>query len=89
MKEPHEVTADDLARDLLSFLRKRILAEQVDFTIDTPLEEVGIDSVSLLELLLYLERQHGIFIADEQLTPEHISTIRTLARTAFAGGSGA
>ena len=84
MKKPHEFTAEDLAGDLLSFIRSRILADNVDFSVDTSLQKVGIDSVSLLEILLYLERQFDIYIADESLTAENISSVRRLAITAYA-----
>lgn len=87
MKEPHELTPGDLASDLYSFVRKRILVDGADFSLDTSLESVGIDSVSLLEILLYLERQFDIYIADEKLTPENISTIGKLAETACLSGS--
>jgi acyl carrier protein len=88
MKESHEFTADDLARDLLYFIRSTILVDNADFTPDTPLEKVGIDSVSLLEILLYLERQFDLYIADENLTPENIASVRRLAATAYATLSG-
>ena len=53
----HEFNADTLAGDLLFFIRSRILADKVDFSVDTSLQKVGIDSVSLVvEILLYLER---------------------------------
>ena len=84
MKKLHEFTAEDLAGDLLSFIRSKILADNADFSADTSFEKVGIDSVSLLEILLYLERQFDIFIADESLTPENISSVRRLAITAYA-----
>jgi len=84
MKKSHEFNVDTLAGDLLSFIRSRILADNVDFSVDTPLEKVGIDSVSLLEILLYLERQFDIYIADESLTAENISSVRRLALTAYA-----
>lgn len=84
MKKTHEFNADGLAGDLLSFIRTRILADNVDFSVDTPLQNVGIDSVSLLEILLYLERQFDIYIADESLTAENISSVRQLALTAYA-----
>lgn len=87
MKKPHEYTADDLAGELYSFVRRQILAAEADFSIDTSLENVGIDSVSLLEILLYLERQFDIYIADEHLTAENIATIRMLAKTACASVS--
>ena len=88
MKKSHEFNADTLAGDLLAFIRSRILADNVDFSVDTPLQKVGIDSVSLLEILLYLERQFDIYIADESLTAENISSVRQLAITAYATASG-
>jgi acyl carrier protein len=90
MKEPqpHEVTADDLVRDLLCFIRSTILADNADFSPDTPFDKVGIDSVSLLEILLYLERNFDIYIDDQQLTPENIASVRQLAVTACAAASG-
>ena len=88
MKKSHEFNADTLAGDLLSFVRSRILADNVDFSVDTPLQKVGIDSVSLLEILLYLERQFDIYIADENLTAENVSSVRQLALTAYATVSG-
>lgn len=86
MKEPQNPATEDLARDLYTFVRTRILADGVDFTLDTSLESVGIDSVSLLEILLYIERQHDIYIADDMLTPENIETLNNLAKTARTSG---
>jgi len=87
MKEPQHFTADDLARDLHAFIRSTILAADADFSPDTPLEKVGIDSVSLLEILLYLERRFTIYIADENLTPENVASVRQLAATAYAAAT--
>lgn len=86
MKEPQQHENHDLAHDLYTFVRTRILADGVDFSMETSLESVGIDSVSLLEILLYLERQHDIYIADEMLTPENIATLSNLAKTAWISG---
>ena len=82
MEKPQEFNADALAGDLLSFIRLRILADNVDFLVDTPFQKVGIDSVSLLEILLYLERRFDIYIPDESLTAENISSVKQLALTA-------
>lgn len=82
MKQWHEFTADDLAGELLSFIRSTILVDNADFAADTPLEAVGIDSVSLLEILLFLERRFDVYIPDEKLTRENIASVRQLAATA-------
>ncbi|GAB4335621.1 MAG: hypothetical protein Kow0089_05410 [Desulfobulbaceae bacterium] len=86
MKEPQRLNAKELTEELNEFVRETILAENARFSPDTPLEEVGIDSVSLLEILLFLERRWGVFIPDEKLTPAHIATLRQLAETACAIG---
>ncbi|MQY14767.1 Acyl carrier protein [Streptomyces sp. RB5] len=45
-------------------------------TADTKLfEELGLDSTSVLELLMTLEDDHGIEVDPEQLEPEHLQTV--------------
>jgi acyl carrier protein len=88
MKKAHEFNTEALAADLLSFVRSRILADNVRFSVDTSFQSVGIESVSLLEILLYLEREFDIYVADESLTAENISSVRQLALTAYATVSG-
>lgn len=43
-----------------------------------------IDSLGILEVVSFLERQFGIVVDDEELTPEHFKSIDAL--TAFADG---
>ncbi|MEV6104999.1 acyl carrier protein [Streptomyces sp. NPDC051940] len=38
-------------------------------------EELGLDSTSVLELLMTLEDDHGIEVDPEQLEPEHLQTV--------------
>ncbi|MCB9555623.1 MAG: acyl carrier protein [Deltaproteobacteria bacterium] len=49
---------------------------------DAPLlsEELGIDSVDVLELAVAIERRYGIQIGDEQLGREAFASISALAR---------
>ena len=46
---------------------------------DTPLLEPHIiDSLSLLKLVLFLEKQFGIAVGQDELVPENFTTIRTI-----------
>ena len=46
---------------------------------DTPLFESGIlDSLSLLKLVLFLERQFGVVVPAEELVPDNFKTIETI-----------
>ena len=56
-----------------------MLAEGVPVDGDTILADIGVDSFSLMEILLFLERSYGLVFPLEVLTPENIQTVSTLA----------
>lgn len=65
---------------LRTFIRENFL-----FGADTPLAdddsflEMGIiDSTGVLELVDFLQREYGIHVADEELVPENLDSIRNL-----------
>lgn len=70
---------DEVANQLCVFLRKNVLAENIEVTADTVLSEIGVDSFSLMELVLYIERQFGLELPAESLTPENIASVATLS----------
>ena len=46
---------------------------------DDELAAAGVDSMALLKVLVFLEREFGIWIPDEDLTDDVITSARTLA----------
>ena len=82
--------ADELAEKILLVIAasKRIPREQV--TLDSTLEELGLDSLDQLNLLFALESDFNISIPDEQA--KSIRTVREMVegvRSLVAGTSGA
>ena len=82
--------ADELAEKILLVIAasKRIPREQV--TLDSTLEELGLDSLDQLNLLFALESDFNISIPDEQA--KSIRTVREMVegvRSLVAGASGA
>lgn len=69
-----------IADQLCQFARTNLLAPDVDFNEHTPLADVGIDSFSLVELLLFSERTFGIAVPESHLTRENLASLATLAR---------
>jgi acyl carrier protein len=72
----------DTATTLREFIRENFLFGQ-----DTPVSdddsflELGIiDSTGVLELVAFLEQEHQIRIADEELVPENLDSINRLLR---------
>lgn len=47
---------------------------------DSFLEKGIIDSTGILELVMFLEQEFGVTIADEELLPENLDSIDRLAR---------
>jgi acyl carrier protein len=65
---------------------RKFVRDNFMFGADTPLADddsflaLGIiDSTGVLELVDFLQREYGIHVADEELVPENLDSIRNLA----------
>ena len=72
-------SVEEIASQLCVFLRENVLAPQIEVTSDTALSEIGVDSFSLMELVLFIERQFGLELPAEALTPENIASVGALS----------
>jgi acyl carrier protein len=77
-----------LATELCTYLRERVLDRNVPISPATPFAEAGIDSMSIIELVMYLERRHGIALPDDALRKEHLRSAEALAECAVAVQAG-
>lgn len=68
-----------IAESLCTFIRNNLVAENVEVTHATPLTRLGLDSFSLIEIILFVERQYGLQLPDEALNQENIYSSETLA----------
>ncbi|MFQ5590452.1 MAG: acyl carrier protein [Phycisphaerae bacterium] len=77
---------DEISR----FLRANVLDEDVELTNESGLRELGVDSVGLVELLLFVERRFGVMMPDSAMTEENLHSVDTLALwvSAFASHAG-
>lgn len=73
------ISAEDIAKQLCSFLRDNILASSVVVSSDTNLTSIGVDSFSLMEVILFIERRFDLILPAESLTPENIASVDTLS----------
>jgi acyl carrier protein len=75
-----DYSRDELVEFLTMALEERVL--ETDRTIDpgTPLEEAGLDSLRLTQLLLEIEEETGIWVDEQHLTPENLETVNSLAK---------
>ncbi len=59
---------------------REVLDPDQELDHDTSLEDVGLDSLTLTQVLLSIEEKIGIWLDEQYLTPEHLKNARTLAR---------
>jgi len=73
------VNAEEIATQLCFFLRENILASSVDISFETDLSSIGVDSFSLMEVILFIERRYGLVLPAESLIPENLASVDTLS----------
>lgn len=71
--------AQEIEIEMIRFLENNILAKGVKITADSALRDVGIDSFSIVEIILFIERKYGFVIPDQHLVPDNFRSIKTIA----------
>ncbi len=69
----------EIEEKLLLFISKEIFKDQKQLTIDTDLVAAGFDSMSLVALLLFMEREFKVWMPEQGMTSEVLSNIKSLA----------
>lgn len=73
------MTQKEIEKELLHFLKTSILAEKVDLSAMDELRTIGVDSFSIVEIILFIERKFGLIIPDNQLLPENFTTVNSIS----------
>lgn len=68
---------------LVTFVRTTILAPGVSFDSSSSLAKTGVDSYSVIEIVLFIERQFGVTIPDTMLIPANLGSIDALGECVF------
>lgn len=72
---------NNIIAELKNYIHKNILEENVQIDAGKDLKQLGIDSFSTVEIILFIERKFGVSIPDEKLVPENFKTLHSLAKT--------
>ncbi len=75
------MSAESIIGEIKKYIENNILAEDIRIEADTNLKEIGIDSFSIVEIILFIERRFGVAIPDEKLVPDNFKTLQALAAT--------
>ena len=72
---------ETIIRDIKTYIQKNITAEEVMIDAATELQDAGIDSFSIVEIILFIERKYGVAIPDDKMVPENFRTLEALSET--------
>ena len=72
----------DIGGQSKDFIRREILLEEESSTLDdnTPLLKGAVDSMGLMQLVAFLEKDFGVEIDDDEIVIENFSTVADIER---------
>ena len=71
---------EQVESDLIQFLITSILANEVELDAHMELKSIGIDSFSIVEIIMFIERKYSVVLRKDQLLPAHFKTIHSIAQ---------
>ena len=75
------IEASEIENQLVAFMQREVFAPQLAITPETDLLASGFDSMSLVRVLLFIEKTYGLWIPEGEITGSALSTARSLAAT--------
>lgn len=70
----------EIETELLAFAKESILAKGINIQADTVLKDIGIDSYSVIEMVLFIERKFGVVLPESMLIPDNLKSINALSK---------
>jgi acyl carrier protein len=77
------VSIEEIENQLLHFLKSNIIDKSVEANKDIPFQTLKIDSLSTVEMILFLERKYQVTIPEHELVPDNFKSVKTLAACAL------
>ena len=79
-----QVQYDEMCERVVKFISDNLLAEGVHLDADSSLTQLGLDSFSLIEMLLFVERQYGVVVPMQKFNRENTETVRAFAEVVLS-----
>lgn len=80
MARSSRLDADEIAAALTLYVNTHVLGRGRPLAPDDGFEAAGVDSMGLLKILLFIEKEFGFWMPDEDLVDENLASPRAIAR---------
>lgn len=72
---------EKIQMELAERIADMLSAEVAAINVEAPLHTLGLDSLRMVEMLVFIEKQYGVDLMASGLQPEDIASVSALART--------
>lgn len=72
---------EKIQMELVERISGMLSVEVTAINVEAPLHTLGFDSLRMVEILVFIEKQYGVDLMASGLQPEDIASVTALART--------
>ena len=76
------ISIEQMVSDLCAFIQNNIVDKKIEVTPESSFSSLGIDSLSVVEMVLFMERKYKLSLPEEELIPENFKSVNALAACA-------
>jgi len=73
----------DICNELISYVKSNITDNSISILKETPFNQIGLDSSSIIELILFIERKFNVSIPEADLVPDNLKSVEALAQCTY------
>ena len=68
-----------IIKEISAFTKENIVDANLVFDETSSFKELGVDSFSVIQIVLFIERTYNVSMTDKDLTADNLSSIKALA----------
>ncbi len=72
-----------IKKELCDFIQKNIISDDIEFNENSILKEIGVDSYSIVEILLFIERKFGIILPENLLNKDNLISAEAMSKCVY------
>jgi len=69
----------EIHQALLAFLKDSLVDKDKEISIHTPFRQVGVDSLAIISLVLFIERRFKVILPEDELIPANLNSVESLS----------
>jgi acyl carrier protein len=73
----------DICNELIGYVKSNLADSSITIAKETPFNQIGLDSSSIIELVLFIERKFQVTVPEGDLVPDNLKSVEALAQCTY------